>query len=174
MGISKYSLDFKKHCVETIKQGCRSSKSVAHEMGLDATMVRRWVKFYELYGVAGLERSGNRKFSVEFKLKVLREIDSGRLLIKESALKFNIAAESSIINWQRNYEKFGILGLENRPRGRPKTMSNYKRKKKKTGKPLTREEELLERIYYLEAENAILKKLDALIQERKNPKPSKS
>ena len=53
-------------------------------------------------------------------------------------------------------------------------MSNYKRKKKKTGKPLTREEEMLERIYYLEAENALLKKLDALIKERKNPKPSKS
>ena len=52
--------------------------------------------------------------------------------------------------------------------------SHDSEKKKKTGKPLTREEELLERIYYLEAENAILKKLDALIQERKesvNTKP---
>ena len=53
-------------------------------------------------------------------------------------------------------------------------MSEYKRKKRKTGKPLTREEELLERIYYLEAENAVLKKLKALSQEKKNPKPSKS
>ena len=33
---------------------------------------------------------------------------------------------------------------------------------------------ILEQIEYLKAENAILKKLDALIQERKNPKPSKS
>ena len=32
---------------------------------------------------------------------------------------------------------------------------------------MTREEELLEQIEYLKAENAILKKLDALIQERK-------
>ncbi|WP_376751239.1 IS3 family transposase [Epilithonimonas hominis] len=168
--MSKYSLDFKKHCVETIKQGCRSSKSVAHEMGLDATMVRRWVKFYELYGVAGLERSGNRKFSVEFKLKVLREIDSGRLSIKESALKFNIAAESSIINWQRNYEKFGILGLENKSRGRPKIMSDYKRKKRKSDKPLTREEELLLENERLRAEIAVLKKLDALILAKEKTK----
>ena len=36
-------------------------------------------------------------------------------------------------------------------------MSNYKRKKEKQANHLTREEELLERIYYLEAENAILK-----------------
>ena len=170
MGISKYSLDFKKHCVETIKRGCRSSKSVAHEMGLDATMVRRWVKFYELYAVAGLERSGDRQFSVKFRFKVLREIDSGRLSIKESALKFNIAAESSIINWQRNYEKFGILGLENKSRGRPKIMSDYKRKKRKSDKPLTREEELLLENERLRAEIAVLKKLDALILARKKPK----
>ena len=37
-------------------------------------------------------------------------------------------------------------------------MSIISEKKKETGKPLTREEELLERIYYLEAENAIFKK----------------
>ena len=170
MGISKYSLEFKKNCVETIIRDCRSSKSVAHEMGLDATMVRRWVKFYELYGVAGLERSSNRKFSVKFKLKVLGEIDSGRLSIRESALKFNIAAESSIINWQRNYEKFGILGLENKSRGRPKIMSDYKRKKRKSDKPLTREEELLLENERLRAEIAVLKKLDALILARKKPK----
>ena len=110
----------------------------------------------------------------DFKLKILSVIEKENLSLKEASRRFNIPAESSILSWQRNYKKNGILGLENRPRGRPKTMSNYKRKKKKTGKPLTREEELLERIYYLEAQNAILKKLDALIQERKNPKPSKS
>lgn len=100
----------------------------------------------------------------------MEEIDSGRSSIKESALKFNIAAESSIINWQRNYEKFGILGLENKSRGRPKIMSDYKRKKKKSDKPLTREEELLLENERLRAEIAVLKKLDALILARKKPK----
>lgn len=170
MGISKYSLEFKKNCVETIIKDSRSAKSVAHDLGLDATMVRRWVRFYELYGLAGLERRSNREYSVKFKMKVLQAVSSGRFSIKESALKYNVAAESSIINWQRNYEKFGILGLENKSRGRPKIMSDYKRKKRKSDKPLTREEELLLENERLRAEIAVLKKLDALILARKKPK----
>lgn len=170
MGISKYSLEFKIDCVETIIRKSRSVRSVAHALGLDTGMVRRWVRFYELYGVAGLERKSNRKYDVKFKLKVLKTIESGRLSIKESALEFNIAAESSIISWKRDYEKFGILGLENKPRGRPKIMSDYKRKKRKSDKPLTREEELLLENERLRAEIAVLKKLDALILARKKPK----
>ena len=62
--------------------------------------------------------------------------------------------------------KNGILGLENRPRGRPKTMSNYKRKKKKTGKPLTRRKNCWKDLLF-EAENAILKKLDPKFRKGK-------
>ncbi|MFY1047881.1 transposase [Chryseobacterium sp. GP-SGM7] len=170
MGISKYSLEFKKDCVETIIRDLRSASSVAHDLGLDAAMVRKWVKFYELYGLAGLERKSNRKYSVKFKMKVLHAISTGRFSVKESALKFNIAAGSSIINWQRNYEKFGILGLENKSGGRPKIMSDYKRKKRKSDKPLSREEELLLENERLRAEIAVLKKLDALILARKRPR----
>lgn len=170
MGISKYSLEFKKNCVETIIRDSHSVRSVAHDLGLEEAMVRRWVRFYELYGLAGLQRKSNRKYHVKFKLKVLEEVNSGRSSIKELALKFNIGAESSIINWQRNYKKFGILGLENKSRGRPKIMSDYKRKKRKSDKPLTREEELLLENERLRAEIAVLKKLDALILARKKPK----
>lgn len=44
-------------------------------------------------------------------------------------------------------------------------------KKKKEKKPLTREEELLEELKYLRAENAYLKKLEALVRARKGQKP---
>ena len=50
-------------------------------------------------------------------------------------------------------------------------MSDYKRKKSKSGKPLTREEELLKENERLRCENELLKKLQALIQARRNPKP---
>lgn len=46
-------------------------------------------------------------------------------------------------------------------------MSDYKRKKRKSDKPLTREEELLLENERLRAEIAVLKKLDALILARK-------
>ena len=174
MGKSKYSVDFKLKAIKRYHKGDIGTDDLGKRIGVCGSLVRKWIKFYELYGVSGLVRFSNTHYTKDFKLKILSVIEKENLSLKEASRRFNIPAESSILSWQRNYKKNGILGLENRPRGRPKTMSNYKRKKKKTGKPLTREEELLERIYYLEAQNAILKKLDALIQERKNPKPSKS
>lgn len=53
MGISKYTLESKKICRDNYK-GLRSAKSVAHNLGLNTAMVRRWVKFHGLYGLAGL------------------------------------------------------------------------------------------------------------------------
>ena len=44
----------------------------------------------------------------------------------------------------------------------------------KSSKPLTREQELLEELEYLRAENALLKKLQALDQVDKKQKPSSS
>ena len=170
MGQSKYSLEFKKSCVDKILQDHLSVKALADEFGLDRTMLQKWCRFYELHGTAGLQRRSNRLYDIKFKLKVLKTIETGKFSIKEAGVKFNIAAESSIINWQRDYEKNGILGLENKPQGRPRIMSDYKRKKRKSDKPLTREEELLLENERLRAEIAVLKKLDALILARKKPK----
>ena len=161
-------------CVEKIKKNDLSIHSVAQELGLDATVVRKWKRFYDLYGIEGLQRRSNRRYDVKFKLRVLETIKAQDLSLKQAAARFNIAAESSITNWRSAYEKSGILGLQNKPKGRPAIMSDYQRKKKKSGKPLTREEELLLENERLRAEIDFLKKLDALIQERKNPKPSKS
>jgi hypothetical protein len=53
----------------------------------------------------------------------------------------------------------GIEGLENKKKGRKPRVQNPK-------PPKAGEEELLDRIQYLEAENAYLKKLNALVAER--------
>ena len=50
-------------------------------------------------------------------------------------------------------------------------MSNFKPKKQKSDQPLTREQELLKENERLRCENELLKKLQALIQARRNPKP---
>tara|TARA_B110000967_G_scaffold150233_1_gene154058 strand:- start:6686 stop:6862 length:177 start_codon:yes stop_codon:yes gene_type:complete len=49
-------------------------------------------------------------------------------------------------------------------------MTNFKRKKRKSDKPLTREEELLQEIESLRCENDLLKKFHALIQAEIKPK----
>jgi transposase len=49
--------------------------------------------------------------------------------------------------------------------------SSFKRKPRKSDKPMTREEELLKENEYLRAENELLKKLHALVQTRKKQEP---
>ncbi len=107
-------------------------------------------------------------------MEVLNTIAQEYLSLREVCLKFNIPSESVIIKWQRDFSTFGIEVLHPKPKGRPKSMNNFKRKKRKSdtlakgeqsvAKPLTREEELLQEIESLRCENALLKKLQALIQ----------
>jgi transposase len=100
-------------------------------------------------------------------------MDKYFLSLRESCLKFNIPSESVIIKWRNDFTNFGLEGLQPKPKGRPKAMNNIKRKKRKSDKPLTREEELLKENEALRCENDLLKKLHALIQAEEKAKKRK-
>ncbi|MGN7707968.1 helix-turn-helix domain-containing protein [Chryseobacterium sp. 22543] len=170
----KFSIDFKLNCIKLHISSHRSIASIALEKGFNESNLRKWLGFYKKYGISGLKPSKNRSYSLEFKLKVLRSIESGNLSQREACIRFNIPAQSTVLNWQKDYEKNGILGLENNPRGRLKIMNDNKGKKKKSEQFLTREQELLLENERLRAEIDYLKKLDALALANKKQKPSKS
>ena len=67
-----------------------------------------------------------------------------------------------------------MKGLKPKPKVRAKSMDNFKRKKRKSDKPLTREEELLLENESLRCELEYLKKLQALIQAEEKAKRLKS
>jgi transposase len=159
----RYNYEFKLRCVQEVLKKGRSTESVAQELCFSETNLRRWVSFYSKYGDEGLLPRKTREYTSDFKLKVLDAIEKKSLSLREACLHFNISNESIIINWQRIFQECGISGLNNKSKGRPKSMA-YKRAKKKSDKPLTREEELLLENESLRAENELLKKLQALIQ----------
>ena len=173
----KYDYEFKLKCVKEVLKNYRSIPSIAKETGVNASQLKRWVAVYTCKGRLGLlpKPKQNQKYSSAFKLKVLSSIWQKSLSLSQACFKFNIPSESTIITWQKQYAKEGNLGLESKPKGRPPTML-FKRAKKKSSKPLTREEGLLSEIEILRAENALLKKLQALIQaeEAKENKRRKS
>lgn len=161
----KYDLSFKLECVKLVIEEHHSCCFVSKQKSIEESMVRRWVSSYNYYGLIGLEPRKNQSvYSVDFKLKVLNEIENNHLSLREARLKFNIPSDSIIIEWQNKFVTFGVKGLEPKPRGRPKTMADYKRKKRKSDKPLTREEELLLENERLRCEVDFLKKFNALIQ----------
>ena len=103
-------------------------------------------------------------------LKQLKAIEKESLSLIAAGVRFNIPTISIILKWKNDFANFGIEGLQPKQKGRPISMSD-KRKKNKSDKPLTREEELLKENERLRCENELLKKLHALIQARRNPKP---
>jgi len=170
----KYDYAFKLECVQLVLEKHHSCVFVSKSKGPNESNIRKWVGFYQTYGKQGLLPRTNQRYSVDFKLKVLKSIDKDYLSLKEVCLKFNIPDASIIIKWQRDFTKFGMEGLQSKPRGKPKNMSNFKRKKHKSDKPLTREEELLLENEKLRCENDLLKKFHALIQAEEKAKKRKS
>ena len=170
----KYDYAFKLECVQLVLEAYNSVNFVSKQKGLRHSNLSKWVELYKLYGNTGLLSKKNQSYSIDFKLNVLQSIEKEHLSLSEARLKFNITSDSIIIKWQRDFTTFGIEGLQSKPKGRPKSMSDYKRKKRKTDKPLTREEELLLENEKLRCENALLKKLQALIQAEEAAKKRKS
>jgi len=167
----KYNYEFKLRCVNEVLRNHQGIISIAKENGIGKTSLKDWIKCYLEFGNEGLlPIQKNKNYSVDFKLKVLQTIESKSLSLSKACLIFNIPSSSIIRRWQRKYAEEGLAGLKPKPKGRPASM-NFKRKQRKTDKPLTREEELLKELEYLRAENEILKKFNALVQaEQANQK----
>ena len=87
-----------------------------------------------------------------------------------TAAKFNLANENTVLRWERIYYEEGPQGLYEEKRGRKKNMSSKPRKKKLSKEV---EEDLIAENQRLKMENAYLKKLQALVQERTKPKHPK-
>lgn len=132
---------FKLECVELVLKKHYSDGYVSKLKQIPRWNIRKWVSFYKTYGEIGLLPRINQSYSVEFKLKVLKIIEKESLSLMSTCLRFNIPDKAIIVKWI-DFTNFGLEGLKPKQRGRPISMSDYKRKCK-SDKPLTREEELL-------------------------------
>jgi transposase len=160
----KYNYEFKLRCVEEVLKSHQSLRATAKENGIGLTSLKDWIRCYLKFGKEGLfPIKKYTYYSIDFKLKVVQAIERKALSLGQACLTFNIPTSSIIRRWQRKYAEEGLAGLKPKPKGRPASM-NFKRKQRKTAKPLTREEELLKELEYLRAENEILKKFNALVQ----------
>lgn len=169
----KYDYTFKLECVKLVLEKHYSCNYVSLEKGLNESNIRKWVGFYRQYGCIGLLPRKNQSYSVNFKLEVLKSIDNDLLSLRDVSIKFNIPDAAIIVKWKKDFANFGLKGLQPKQRGRPKSMDINKRKKRKSDKPLTREEELLLENEALRCENELLKKLQALIQAEEKAKKRK-
>lgn len=97
----------------------------------------------------------NKRYTPEFKIKVVETMHREKLSYRETARQFDIS-NSRVTAWERIYLEEGADGLYAERRGR-----------KSTGRPpKIKKEDLIAEVQRLRAVNAYLKKLNALVAER--------
>lgn len=178
--MSKYSKEFKLKAVETYLSQHMSQQEVATSFNIYRQRLSEWLFAYQARGKTALAlRHTQRVYSPEFKRSVLAYKRQSLMSLSELAIHFAIPSASSIFTWEQRYNQGGIDALMNH-RGihkmkKPKSPKNPK-DPQISNKPWSElsPAELLREVEYLQAENAYLKKLEALIQEKKVAQKIKS
>ena len=161
--MAKYSYDQKLQVVLEVVEGRLSAKAAGSFIGACKGDVQKWVKLYQEYGGEGLSiKKGS--YTGQFKLDVIEYMHINHLSIREAAAKFGIPGYTTVGQWERIYYEEGREALFRDARGRNKMPKESRPKKPKLDKEV--EEDLIAENQRLKMENAYLKKLNALVQER--------
>lgn len=169
----KYNYEFKLRCIDEVLKKHMSKSYVSSKYCIQESLLKKWLNYYKKYGKESLKpRPKTTQYTGDFKLKVVQSIKDKSQSLTGACLKYNIPSVSTLMNWVNKYDTFGATVLYEQKLGRSMN-KDFKRAKKKSDTPLTREEELLMENEALRCENALLKKFNALIQEQKLQLPKK-
>ena len=135
-----------------------SYRYLAHQVGVDHSALRYWVKLYKYHGDQAFSFPYTN-YSSDFKLKVIQFMDDEGYSIREASALFHIPDYSMVRRWLEKWQNGGLEALESKRKGKDPVSQNKNPKAKKSFNSV--EEEL----EYLRMENAYLKKLKALVEE---------
>jgi transposase len=172
--MSKFTGDEKLAAVQRYLAGTESYASIGVSIGTSDSIVRNWVKQYEHHGVEVLFKKSYTSYSAQFKLDVLNYMNDNGTSPNETAAIFNISSPGMIRKWRILFETEGVDALKPKKKG----CSSMKNKNQKVTKKQASAEEsieaLQEELERLRMENAYLKKLNALVQNKeKSPNKTK-
>lgn len=106
----------------------------------------------------------NKKYTGDFKQKVVEYMIENKMSYSETARAFEVSQYTVVAKWERIYLAEGPEGLHIERRGRANAASGTK-KGRPAKFPKQVEEDLLDEVQRLRAEVAYLKKLKALVLE---------
>lgn len=167
----KYSKEFKLECVMKYKNGEHINVPLGVRNKSFRNQIRRWVKIFESMGEYGLDHN-RPTITVKQRIKLFMRVENGESYTKV-ANSVGIQ-EGLLIKWHNIYLQNGIEGLKYLKRGKKKMKKELNHSKSLD--QMTPEEKnkyYEERLEYLEAENAYLKKLRALVQKKKDQQREK-
>jgi transposase len=171
--MSKYTEQFKLDAITAYLEGTNGFRKVAQHFGIDFSLLRRWVASFRAHSSASpLPRS--QRYSSDFKRKVVRYMRDHRLSLRQTAAHFGLGQSSQIGIWEHQYYS-GVVEAPVVIKRKPADVT----KKVKPVKPtdlddaLKPREQLMAELEYLRMENAVLKELKALEQEKERRRAKK-
>lgn len=152
----------------------RSANSVCKELHVGPNSLRLWYHQYKQSGELGLlPVKHSYQLPYEEKLRIVEDIVDNDIPLTVASVKHEVAYET-LRAWFNSYKSFGPEGIR-----RKNEFAMSRKKRIYTEEELDELEQLRRRNEWLETENALLKKVKALVEEREarlrgtGQKPSK-
>ena len=141
-----------------------SINHITNTYGISNSRLEYLWALYQNQGISALQRKSYTQTDGKLKQQIVRDIEKNHLTLVQASLKYGVSA-SSLEVWLKTSREQGIDALLiTKRRGRPPGMG---RPRKKKPEEMTELELLRVRVRQLEIENALLKKVKALVEERK-------
>ena len=136
---------------------------ISRQTGIPKRQIERRIQQYRDTGVWLVERKPYTRSTPALKRMAVDAVLKQRLSYGEITIKYGISF-SCLQSWLRKFRHGGQEELfATRPKGRPPQMGRPKKARKE---PQTELEKALRELELLRAENALLKKVKALVEER--------
>jgi transposase len=167
--MAKFTAQEKIKAVKRYLEGTEGHKTIAKCIGVAHGVLHAWIQQYQYHGEKAFIKRYTT-YSVDDKLEVLTYMNEHGTSLRETAAFFNIPTHSTILKWERLLEVQGMGALIPKKKGRS---SMKKENHKDTEQAEVTVESLQAEIERLNMENAYLKKLNALVQN-KEKSPNKT
>jgi len=158
----KYSVETKLKVINAYLNSGESLRTIGNQFNINDSLVHRWVTKYNQHGISAFKNTYT-KYSIEFKLDVIKFITETGASIEEATIQFNIPSFSTAWKWWHTFKTQGVDALRAKKRGRQLMKPKTKQAQYTKGS----NEELLAQNELLRMEVSYLKKLQALILEKK-------
>lgn len=104
--VRKYSYEFKKFIVTVLESGIMSACEISRRLKIHKGVICRMYNKYKSLGDNGIKYTYTRKkYTIEFKIKVLKYKLENNLSYEATALYFKIPSVSVMHAWYKQYNK---------------------------------------------------------------------
>jgi transposase len=167
--VTKYTERQKVAAVKAYRKGTGGLRATAKAHGVGFDSLRKWVSAYSVHGKIGVTTKKRTNYDPVLKLEVVRRVHEEGLSCRQAAALYNIRRPDQIAEWQRLYADHGAEALQPGWKREQTTMSQTPKRRNVQETPADDQrsrEELLRDLEQLRAENAYLKKVQALARTK--------